>query len=146
LAILSLAYKKKRIVTRLRRAQQRIFPTFVGETGSTGKNLDAYAEILCHKRCQVTFFVVEQWPAIDRISAQRAARPIFLRNITGHCCNAGRIESATQENATRPARQPVANRALQKFLESLYIFLWPLQRKRLFDGEICVATNAQLSV
>jgi hypothetical protein len=41
---------------------------------------------------------------------------------------------------------PHDRRLLQKFLESLYIFLWPLQRKRLFDGKICVATNAQLSV
>src|SRR5216683_1718165 len=84
--------------------------------------------------------------AIDGVSTQRAARPIFLRNLTGHCCDASRIESATQENATGPARQTVANRLLQKLLESLDIFLWPRQPKRLFDGKIGVATDAQLSV
>src|SRR5260370_7139333 len=56
------------------------------------------------------------------------------------------MESATHENATRPAGQPVANRLHHKFLEPLYVLLWPLQPQRLLDRKIRVATNAQLSV
>src|SRR6266481_1632229 len=128
LAILALSKKKKRIVTRLRRAPQRIFPTLVGETGSTGKNLDIHTEILCNKRRQDTFLVVEHGPAVDRVSAQRAARAILPGNLAGHRGDAGRIESTTHKNATRATRQPVAYRLLQKFLELLYVFLGPFQQ------------------
>src|SRR5712692_4331816 len=97
-------------MTWLRSAQQRIFPTFIGETGSPGKNFDVNAELLCCKRCQETFFVVEHGPAIDRVSAQRTTHPALLRDLAGHCCDTGRIESATQEDATGLTRQPVTNR------------------------------------
>src|SRR5260370_15758863 len=126
--------------------QQGIFPTFVGKTRSAGKNLDVNAEFLGHKRCQETFFVVEHWPTVDGVSAQGAAGLLLLRDLTGHCCDAGRIESAAEEDAGGLTRQPVTDRLLQKIPESLYVFLWPLQPQRLFNRKIRVATNAQLSV
>src|SRR6267378_873941 len=97
------------IVKRLRRAPQRIFPTFIRETVRAGKNLDIHTEILCNKRRQDTFLVVEHGPAVDRVSAQRAARAILPGNLAGYRGDAGRIESTTHKNATRPTRQPVTN-------------------------------------
>src|SRR5258708_8509995 len=126
--------------------EEGVFPTVVGKTRSAGKNLDVNAEFLGHKRGKEPFLVFELWRNMDGVSAQGAAGLLLLRDLAGHCCAAGRIESATHENATRPARHPVATRLHQKFLEPLYVLLWPLQPQRLLDRKIRVATNAQLSV